>query len=34
MSATSATEVPFLDLKDPAFSLQSPEARAARDASW
>ncbi|MGK0741604.1 cytochrome P450 [Leucobacter sp. Z1108] len=31
---TAEPEVPFLDMKDPNFSLQSPEARAARDKSW
>lgn len=34
MSVTSPQEAPFLDLKDPGFSLQSDEVRLAREASW
>ncbi|CAN5349740.1 cytochrome P450 [soil metagenome] len=30
----AATDVPFLDLADPDFSVQSAQARAARDQSW
>jgi len=34
MSETLSQDAPFLNLKDPHFSLQSPEVRAAREASW
>lgn len=34
MSADQIADVPFLDMADPSFSVQSPEARAARAQSW
>jgi cytochrome P450 len=34
MSTDQLTEAPFLDLADPAFSVQSDEVRAARAQSW
>jgi cytochrome P450 len=34
MSTDQLTEAPFLDLADPAFSVQSDEVRAARERSW
>ncbi|MDJ1370083.1 cytochrome P450 [Gulosibacter molinativorax] len=34
MSATAATELPYFDIADESFAMQSEEVRAARDASW
>ncbi|WP_236950358.1 hypothetical protein [Mycobacterium sp. MS1601] len=34
MSSDQLTDVPFLNLADPSFSVQSEEARAAREQSW
>ncbi|CAN5238551.1 cytochrome P450 [soil metagenome] len=34
MPAEQLADVPFLDLADPAFSVQSDQARTARDQSW
>jgi cytochrome P450 len=31
---TAAADVPFFDLSDPAFSVRSPQLRAARERSW
>ncbi|MFN0155943.1 MAG: cytochrome P450 [Gaiella sp.] len=32
--ALTETDVPFLDVADPAFSIRSPQVRAARETSW
>ncbi|KAB1640967.1 cytochrome P450 [Gulosibacter chungangensis] len=34
MSAIAATELPYFDIADPSFAMQSEAVRAARDASW